>query len=83
MAQSALTRHMGLTATPDCIVAGVHKGCIPQPIVGHAARVRKAREAATEMFSGRLRLAGNSYDGIGASDCVNSGLQTARAILKQ
>ncbi len=81
LALAALARHMGLTAQPDCIVAGVHKACIPQYTVGHASRVSSARAALGSLFDSRLRVAGNSYDGIGASDCVNSGMQAAQAVL--
>jgi protoporphyrinogen/coproporphyrinogen III oxidase len=81
-ALSVLQKHMGITTAPDCVVAGVHVDCIPQPAVGHVNSVNNARADLDNYFQGRLQLIGNSYDGIGAADCVGNAAVCANRLLK-
>lgn len=81
-ALAVLQKHMGITAAPDCVVAGVHVDCIPQPAVGHVQAVKAARAVVENEFNGRLKLIGNSYDGIGAADCVGNAAAYASQLLQ-
>ncbi|HEY5962232.1 MAG TPA: FAD-dependent oxidoreductase, partial [Polyangiaceae bacterium] len=51
----------------------------PQPVVGHAARLRRlARELRAQPG---LHLAGSAYDGVGIPDCIRQGRAAAAAAL--
>lgn len=76
-ALAAVRDHMGITAAPDCVVAGVNAGAIPQPTVGHFNRVAAVRAGARAVFGNRLLITGNSFDGVAAVDCVAAGRQCA------
>lgn len=82
LALDSLKLHLGLTATPDVVVAGVHQRCIPQPEVGHTQRVALIKEGLKSAFGSRFHLIGNSYDtGVGAVDCVAAAQKCAQNIL--
>ena len=83
LALDALRRHVGVTAEPSAVIAGVHHGCIPQYEVGHGQLIRDARESVRGVFGDRLLLTGNSFDGIGAADCVVAATAAADAVLKK
>ncbi|KAI9810347.1 MAG: N-acetyl-glucosamine-6-phosphate deacetylase [Pycnora praestabilis] len=72
MAKSILARHLKITAKPDFINVGLQKECIPQYIVGHETRMKNAHRELEKEFKGRLRVAGNSYTGVGLNDCVRA-----------
>ncbi|KAL9587051.1 MAG: hypothetical protein Q9212_000503 [Teloschistes hypoglaucus] len=71
MAKAILKRHLGIFEEPQAVRVGLQKNCIPQYTVGHHARMAKANNALKK-FNGRLRVAGNSYNGVGLNDCVRS-----------
>ncbi|KAL8642353.1 MAG: hypothetical protein Q9228_000938 [Teloschistes exilis] len=71
MAKAILKRHLGIIEEPQAVRVGLQKNCIPQYTVGHHARMAKANNALKK-FKGRLRVAGNSYNGVGLNDCVRS-----------
>ncbi|EPE29692.1 FAD-linked reductase, C-terminal [Glarea lozoyensis ATCC 20868] len=70
MARNVIARHLGITDEPTATKAGLHKNCIPQYTVGHEARLLAAHDELKEKFGGGLAVAGNSYAGVGLSDCV-------------
>ena len=51
---------------------------LPQYVIGHEARVQRAR-AASASFS--VALAGNAYDGVGVPASIGSGRRAAREVL--
>ncbi|MCJ1474141.1 hypothetical protein MMC13_002799 [Lambiella insularis] len=72
MAKSILARHLGIVEQPSAVRVGLHRDCIPQYTVGHAARMKDASKRLLDYFQGRLRVAGNSYTGVGLNDCVRA-----------
>ncbi|KAE9990755.1 hypothetical protein EG327_000988 [Venturia inaequalis] len=75
-AKSVLNRHLGITGEPEAFLVSTQKDCIPQYKVGHTQRMKDAHLALLRNFGGRLKVAGNSYTGVGVNDC----LMAARAI---
>ena len=71
MAKAILKRHLHITKTPAAVRVSLQKDCIPQYGVGHEQRMGQA-SVELEGFEGRLRVAGNSYTGVGLNDCVRS-----------
>lgn len=71
MAKSVLRRHLGISKEPQAVHVALQRDCIPQYTVGHHSRMVQAHEAL-KRFGGRLRVAGNSYNGVGLNDCVRS-----------
>ena len=71
MAKSLLKRHLNIAEEPQAVNVSLQKDCIPQYTVGHESRMWQASEKL-EQFQGRLRVAGNSYTGVGLNDCVRA-----------
>lgn len=71
MARAVLKRHLGITEPPAVTLVSLQKDCIPQYTVGHDDRMAEASELL-EKYEGRLRVAGNSYTGVGVNDCVRA-----------
>ncbi|KAI9824856.1 MAG: oxygen-dependent protoporphyrinogen oxidase [Thelocarpon impressellum] len=80
MARRVLARHLSITDEPTLAHVGLQRDCIPQYAVGHETRLRAAHEALAAGFGGRVRVAGNSYGGVGLNDCVRSGRDAARGL---
>jgi oxygen-dependent protoporphyrinogen oxidase len=80
MAKSVLKRHMGITAAPEATHVGVHKNCIPQYTVGHVQRLKEAHYALLRNYGGRVKVAGNSYTGVGVNDCLMAALNVAQSV---
>ena len=78
MAKSILHRQLGIVAEPDAIRVSLQHDCIPQYVVGHHDRLSKGSRQL-ENFEGRLKVAGNSYTGVGLNDCVRA----AREVVKE
>lgn len=78
MARDVLARHLGITGTPSKTMVGLHRDCIPQYTVGHPLRLAQANVALRRGYGGRLRVAGNSYHGVGLNDCVRAGWEAAQ-----
>ena len=72
MAKAILSRHLGISKKPDAIRVSLQRDCIPQYPVGHQRNMECANDALSQMFRGRLRVAGNSYTGVGLNDCVRA-----------
>ncbi|KAL8667503.1 MAG: hypothetical protein Q9202_000719 [Teloschistes flavicans] len=81
MAKMVLMRHLGIYEEPQAVRVGLQRNCIPQYTVGHHARMAKANHALKK-FNGRLRVAGNSYNGVGLNDCVRSAKDVAMGLIK-
>lgn len=77
MAKALLNRHLGINEEPRAIRVSLQRNCIPQYGVGHEARMEDA-SLRLESFKGRLRVAGNSYTGVGLNDCIRA----ARDVVK-
>ncbi|ETS73476.1 hypothetical protein PFICI_14422 [Pestalotiopsis fici W106-1] len=72
MAQSVLQRHLHITEDPVLALAKLSIDVIPQYTVGHCERMSDLHSCLLDHFHGRLRVAGNSYRGIGVHDCIFS-----------
>ena len=79
MAKSVLRRHLSISAEPEAIRVSLQKDCIPQYTVGHFSRLWEGR-TQVERFEGRLRVAGNSYTGVGLNDCVRAAREVVRGL---
>jgi len=77
MAKAILKRHLGIDTEPLVTRVSLQHDCIPQYTVGHDDRMSAASHVL-EKWGGRLRVAGNSYTGVGLNDCVRA----ARDIVK-
>lgn len=78
-AKSVLNRHLGITGEPEAFHVSTQKDCIPQYTVGHAKRMKEAHFALLRNFGGRLKVAGNSYTGVGVNDCLMAAKEIALA----
>ncbi|KAI4238612.1 MAG: hypothetical protein LQ349_000997 [Xanthoria aureola] len=81
MAKAILQRHLGISEEPQAVHVGLQRNCIPQYTVGHHSRMAQAHEAL-KRFNGRLRVAGNSYNGVGLNDCVRSAREVAMGLVE-
>jgi len=72
MAKAVLKRHLNIDDEPQAVRVGLQKDCIPQYSVGHDDRMEKVHFGLKNDFSGRLRVAGSSYTGVGLNDCVRA-----------
>jgi len=66
---------LGVTAAPIFSRIWRHPDSMPQYHVGHEARVNRI-EASLQLFP-TLALAGSAYHGVGISDCVRTGEESA------
>ena len=80
MAKAILKRHLGISEEPRVIRVSLQRNCIPQYPVGHARNMEKASHEL-ENFQGRLRVAGNSYTGVGLNDCVRAARDVVRGLV--
>eukprot|EP01138_Halocafeteria_seosinensis_P000087 gb/GECG01000089.1/.p1 GENE.gb/GECG01000089.1/~~gb/GECG01000089.1/.p1 ORF type:complete len:538 (+),score=70.45 gb/GECG01000089.1/:1-1614(+) len=78
----ATREHMNIEIDPDVLQANIARHAIPQYNLGHQRRLRSIREEV-EVKLPRLYLAGNSYDGVGVADCVNSAFGALTRMLKE
>jgi oxygen-dependent protoporphyrinogen oxidase len=65
---------------PDAVNVGLQKDCIPQYVVGHEKRMKAAHGELMQGFKGKLKVAGNSYTGVGLNDCVMAARDVVMAI---
>jgi protoporphyrinogen oxidase len=84
MARMILSRHLKISmdVKPEVAKATLQKNCIPQYTVGHFDRMRTAHSQIKRIFDGRLRVAGNSYTGVGVKDCIKSAWQVVDGIVE-
>lgn len=77
-ARALVERHLGVPrAAPAVARARWAPDCIPQPLVGHAARMRAAHRALRAAFAGRLQVAGGSYADVGVLGALRAGFDAA------
>lgn len=75
-----LRQVLGVEGVPLFAKLSRYPNAMPQFHVGHAARVERIRESASQFPW--LALAGNYNEGVGIPDAIHSGEQAAEAILK-
>ena len=80
MAQNVLRRHLGISAKPVVAKAVFQQDAIPQYAVGHHQRMSKVHELLLSEYRGRLKVAGNWYQGIGVNACVNAARRSVKDI---
>jgi protoporphyrinogen oxidase len=80
LAKSLLRRHLGITSEPTATLFSSQKECIPQYTVGHSSRMKEAHRALLRHFKGRLKVAGNSYTGVGVNDCIKGAWDVSKAM---
>ena len=80
MAKAVLKRHLNVTAEPRTLRVSLQRDCIPQYAVGHEDRMADASRVL-ETWKGRLRVAGNSYTGVGLNDCVRAARDVVRGLV--
>ncbi len=73
-----LAQVLGPLPTPLATHVQRWGGALPQYLVGHPARVRRARERVAS--AGGLALAGAGYDGVGVAACISSAYRAADAL---
>ncbi|KAF2004340.1 Protoporphyrinogen oxidase, partial [Amniculicola lignicola CBS 123094] len=71
MAMSLLKRQLGISEEPVAAVARLEVEAIPQYAVDHFTILGDAHKVLSQ-FGGKVRVAGNSYGGIGVHDCLFS-----------
>jgi protoporphyrinogen/coproporphyrinogen III oxidase len=80
MAKTVLYRHLKIDVEPDAVNVGLQKDCIPQYVVGHERRMKAAHGELSSAFKGKLKVAGNSYTGVGLNDCVMAARDVVREV---
>ena len=83
MAKAILGRHLGISVEPEAIRVSLQRDCIPQYTVGHHNRLSRGSGQLEENFRGRLRVAGNSYTGVGLNDCVRAAREVVRELVDE
>ena len=81
MAKAIIARHLGIVEEPQAVHVGLQRECIPQYTVGHDYRMQGAHQLLGQEFKGRLRVAGNSYTGVGLNDCVRAARDVVRGLV--
>ena len=72
MAKAIIARHLNILEEPQAVRVSLQRDCIPQYTVGHVKRMREAGASLLRIFDGKLRVAGNSFTGVGLNDCVRA-----------
>jgi oxygen-dependent protoporphyrinogen oxidase len=72
---------LGVKAQPLFSRTSRHPRSMPQYHVGHQERIGRIEAQVVELPG--LALAGSAYHGVGISDCVRTGEETAEKIVKQ
>jgi len=70
---------LGIRAQP--IVARIwrHPNSMPQYVIGHQARIKRIHDSLNRFPS--LALSGSAYHGVGISDCVRTGEESAEKVI--
>jgi oxygen-dependent protoporphyrinogen oxidase len=80
LARTELERFMGRLGEPRFTRVFRYHGANPQPVVGHAARLKRLARLLDEHPG--LHIAGAAYQGVGIPDCVRQGRAAAERILR-
>ncbi len=81
MALQVLQRHLKINEPPDRIHVGLQRECIPQYTVGHEDRLATASRDLLRTYKGKLRVAGNSYTGVGLNDCIRAARDVVKGLV--
>ncbi len=81
MAKAILQRQLGISEEPRATRVSLQRDCIPQYSVGHQKNMEDASRQLKRMFQGRLRVAGNSYTGVGLNDCVRAARDVVQGLV--
>lgn len=81
MARALLERHLGIDEWPHAVRVSLQRDCIPQYGVGHDERMEDAHRVLGR-WGGRLRVAGNSYTGVGLNDCVRAARDVVKGLVE-
>ena len=81
MAKTVLKRHLNVSEEPAAVIVSLQRDCIPQYSVGHEDRMAAASKVL-EGWNGRLRVAGNSYTGVGLNDCVRAARDVVKGLVE-
>lgn len=81
LARAILKRHLNITEEPRAMRVSLQRNCIPQYSVGHDIRMESLSKDLERTFSGRLRVAGNSYTGVGLNDCVRAARDVVKGLV--
>ncbi len=78
-AKSLLSRHLGIAASEPCLAVSTKLcvDCIPQPRVGHSARMAAAHAELLAAFEGRLAVVGGSYSAPGVLPSLRAARDSA------
>ncbi|KAL6714629.1 oxygen-dependent protoporphyrinogen oxidase [Lecanora helva] len=80
MAKAILKRHLGISEEPRAVRVSIQSNCIPQYRVGHDDRMAAASQIL-EGWKGKLRVAGNSYTGVGLNDCIRAARDVVKGLV--
>ena len=72
MAKAIVARHLNILEEPQAVRVSLQRECIPQYTVGHAERMGETSASLLRTFDGQLRVAGNSFAGVGLNDCIRA-----------
>lgn len=72
MAQAIVKRHLGISEKPAIAKGVLQRHAIPQYTVGHHDRMQKIHNELLHRYDGRLKVAGNWYQGVGVNDCIKA-----------
>ncbi|KAL0082375.1 protoporphyrinogen oxidase [Phycomyces blakesleeanus] len=81
-AQKGVQTYLGIDANPTHKMANVLSSCIPQYRVGHEARLRQLDRQTSDLYRGRLSLAGASYLGVSVPDCIKNSRELAENLVR-
>ena len=81
MARDILKRHLRIEEQPKVVRVSLQKDCIPQYTVGHEDRMAKISQGLERAFSGKLKVAGNSYTGVGLNDCIRGAWDVVKCLV--
>jgi oxygen-dependent protoporphyrinogen oxidase len=76
----ALSKHLGITATPDVSIVIRAPQVFPQFLVGHHGRMQKL-ERELEKRHPRLKLVGNYLYGVGVNSCIERARSVSESFL--
>lgn len=81
LARATLQRHLKIVEEPRVARVSLQRNSIPQYSVGHDSRMESLSKQLERAFSGRLRVAGNSYTGVGLNDCVRAARDVVKGLV--
>lgn len=77
--RAEIARLLDVRAQPIFVRIWRHPSSMPQYHVGHQARVKRIQDSLNQIPS--LALAGSAYQGVGISDCVRTGEESAEKVI--